>query len=312
MNYFQMFNQVLDQMMDDPKYAGRRIKDEEVVGGPIMPSDNVEVTPLFLIQQADEIVELAAQGQFNDLQVDFRNRVARLMKEEASNSQDFLDQTLINQEDWKEIPGRDSKDSMRYGALAGLLVRKEIYDQIFGTESFQTVGGDSDTAIKIREANQTVVDFWKWGKVPANVPSWGRNIYSNSGMMHLGGMPIWAQAKAIPATIKEMRDNGPRLRELKRHGLVASTFSANELKQIETAVKERLANRADLSVKQGMWDSLTGNTKMMSRKSYRWLRNITGKAYQTIEVFDKLMFATYLQDTKGTVSYTHLTLPTKA
>ena len=150
----------------------------------------------------------------------------------------------------KEITGQnyDTKEyrtvpkTPKYGMLAGIAVRKEIYDDIFGGMTMTT--GDLSTAEMILGNGSPVGDYnrlWKWAKVPANPPSWVRNFGSNLILMNMGGVSIGSMPGLMISSLADMRKAGKHKGQLhklaKDLGLTAGTFSNVELGRIEKEFK---------------------------------------------------------------------------
>ena len=163
--------------------------------------------------------------------------------------------TVINRveaiipKDYKKIP-----DNARYGKLRGLIVQREIYDDLVGslkmtkpTNAAEAILGEGGL---LGKAGRT----FKWSKVAANFPAaWIRNFTSNTIAMNLGGMPMGkipyfltkASRSIIDTWIEDFRENSAKSKgqpytrkrtvydEVKDLGLTSSTFATVELGVIE-------------------------------------------------------------------------------
>jgi len=277
-NYAEFIQQALDDA---------NLNAQDVLGGPVLQQDDKQVSASFLRSEAERIRNLADNSSGD--KADLYRRVARSMEDRANENLDFdYDPSL-----WVPVP-----DDVRYGAFRGMLLRKEIYQDILGDVELYKKMND-EWAVR----QDKFIDFWKWGKVVANIPSWGRNIVSNLIMMHLAGMPLH-RLDYLWKAASEIRNKGDRYNEFKREGLVKTTFSANELRQLDRKSLARIA-RAEREARGDepkdileLMKSLAEPGSQLDRK-YTWLREVTGDLYQGIEVWNKLAFAMYMQDQKG-------------
>lgn len=129
-------------------------------------------------------------------------------------------------EDFKQIP-----DAARYGALRGLWVRKEIYEDLVGAQAF--IDPKSFEALMDRTAGK-VTRWFKFSKVAANLPSHFRNLYGNAMMMHLSGVPM-RRVFSGEIFLKSLDSiiNKDRFWQLaNRYGLQEASFANVELARI--------------------------------------------------------------------------------
>jgi hypothetical protein len=131
-------------------------------------------------------------------------------------------------EEFEKLP-----DNPRYGDLRGAYVRKDIWNDIMGSR--RTILGEETVLDKTLEAARVAHAFWKLSKVPLNPPTVNRNIFSGMVLMHIAGdvrNPILRMGQAL----REIRNNGQNYRLAIRSGIPASTFKANELKDLHKDV----------------------------------------------------------------------------
>lgn len=146
-----------------------------------------------------------------------------------------------NTDNYRQVP-----DSVRYGHLRGMYVRTEIYNDIVG------IPGSRDPNAKWWEApfdygglGTKATQIWKMSKVALNPPTQIRNFLSNGILLHLSGVGGSHRVpKLMIQAIQEMRQNGKYWRIAKKYGITASTFSNNELIQIERALLDYKAKQS--------------------------------------------------------------------
>lgn len=129
---------------------------------------------------------------------------------------------------YKKLP-----DTKRYGALRGMRVRNEVYDDLVG--AFRMIDPDAPIAKKIFEAGGVgtkATQMWKMGKVALNPPAQVRNFIGNMVLLHLSGVPIYRMPDLMVRAVREIRGNGKHWQVAKKYGLTAGTFSNNELFEI--------------------------------------------------------------------------------
>jgi len=144
----------------------------------------------------------------------------------------------FDEKQWAQVP-----NTPRYGALRGLWVRREIYNDMLST--ITSVHGDSAMEKLLGQGGiaTKATQIWKMMKVPLNPPSQVRNFVSNGVLMNLGGVPIRRIPGLVVRALQEIRTNGKYWRHAKREGVTESTFVANELIRIDRellALKKRM------------------------------------------------------------------------
>ena len=189
----------------------------------------------------------------------------------------------IDTKEYKSIP-----NSRKYGRLAGIAVKKEIYNDIFSsakqneskTNSFaEAVLGDGGHVAQYNS-------LWKWAKVSANPPSWVRNFVSNLVLMNLGGVPPWKIPTLMISAISDMikfRKNGRNTTTEVAHelGLSAGTFSAVELNRMRDKFTET----------QRRLEKNTNPMKFLAsaRGTFGSFRDATSDIYGSIDTLGKVM-----------------------
>jgi hypothetical protein len=99
---------------------------------------------------------------------------------------------------YKQIP-----DNPRFGAMAGLWIRKEIYDDVRGNASqFFGEEGIMGKIFSPHGRHAEWVGIFKTVKVPLNPPSVMRNAFSNTMLLQLSGLPFHKQPEYLSMALK--------------------------------------------------------------------------------------------------------------
>jgi hypothetical protein len=194
--------------------------------GAVVEWNGRSVSPFWLQAEAQR---LRKQAQYQTADVAEKARkLAERMDKEAHDAEEALGDVGG---DFQQVP-----NSPRYGALRGLWVRKEIFDDLVGAQNFipreagwaESLLGQGGTLTKLTQ-------WWKMSKVALNPPSQIRNFASNMALLHLSGVPAHRVysgeivGKAIKSIIKKDR----YYQIAKKYGLFSVTFSNQELRRIE-------------------------------------------------------------------------------
>ena len=181
----------------------------------------------------------------------------------------------------------------KYGMLAGMALRKEIANDIFGGMNMQT--GDMSMAENILGDGGKLGSFnrfWKWSKVSANPPSWVRNFVSNMILMNMGGVPFWKMPSLITSSLADMQGKGKykgQLHQLARDlGLTAGNFSNIELGRIEREFKDlqiRMKNKGGPM-----------NVIGMMKGAFNKVQDVTSDTYGGIDTLGKMMILKHSLD----------------
>ena len=179
----------------------------------------------------------------------------------------------------------------KYGSMAGLYVRREIYDDIIGNADM--VKGEQNLFQRMLlpyGKHAKLVSAFKILKVPLNPPTVVRNFASNLVLMQLiGGVAFHRQPALLRAALKEMRGEDSGM--VFTHSKTGKKFTAYELAQ-EQGVSGTTLTSAELKKmeivfqhmeKEGVWGILTGGQKMWNK-----LAEFGGDLYQNIEILGKV------------------------
>ena len=140
---------------------------------------------------------------------------------------------VIIPSDYMQIP-----NNARYGKLRGMVVQKEIYDDLVGSLKMMKPENAAEAIIGESGFLGKASRFFKWSKVTANFPAaWVRNFSSNLVFMNIGGMnmakiPYYLGA-ATGEMIKTWKGQRSIYDDVKDFGLTSSTFASVELGKIE-------------------------------------------------------------------------------
>ena len=175
--------------------------------------------------------------------------------------------------DWKQLP-----ENKRLGALSKAWVHPEIF-----TDIEEAVRPPAEWEKYWNKA----LGAWKFGKVVLSPKTHMRNMISNSLLMHMGGLPLYRQAPYLVEAAKEIRKKGKIWKEAKDQGLMASTFTGAELRELYDQVDSQMAGVRAGSVA----DTVTAFGKVT--QALRKGANTAAKAYELEEQWGKLAMYIY-------------------
>lgn len=244
---------------------------------------NYRVSPFYLKSEVERIQRQVLQNEnspASDMEKEVLRQLLDEMKLAADNKIKEIDVATLDPKQWKQIP-----KSRRYGKLQGMVVRKEIYDDIIG--GFKMMTGDESGAEKILGDTGYIAkasQLWKWSKVAANPPSYVRNSISNMILMNLGGVRMHRIPGLIAKAFNAYSTNSPYYQLAKKHGLLSSGFNGNEIQILE---QEFLTTQRR---KAGMEGQMSGLHAMrVARELFGKLQEKTGNAYGYVDGFGKIM-----------------------
>jgi len=290
--------------------------------GWVLPSTLVEFDTLGMMRQlAGQDTELINQLQLFD--TEGMKVSGHWLINEAARIQDMVNKHLVLDQN-KEALVKDLINEMKdageritgnvipknyvrvpkgrkYGRLSGMAIRKEIFQDIWGSpqSSFDVDDKGFITASwaekllgtggKFEQYNR----FWKWSKVSANPPSWVRNFVSNLIFMTLGPIPIHKVPFLFVEALNDQISTRLKLRKgetvdsittlADKMGLTSGGFSQVELKIIKNNFL-RTKNRG-----QG------AGVFMHIRNALRGVQRATSDLYGGIDTLGKVMMLTHLK-----------------
>ena len=203
--------------------------------------------------------------------------LVRLIRKMNQKGNQVLGQEVIPQ-NYKKIP-----NTKRYGDLRGMVVRKEIYEDILG--GFKAATGDESLAEQVlgdTGAMGKFNNFFKWAKVSANPPSWVRNFVSNMILMNLAGVPLYKLPSLFISGVRAIKNNDEAYKIAVDNGLVAGTFSNVELGRIEREFSD-LQRRMKRDNRHPM------NWVSQVQGAFNGVRDKTGDWYGGIDSLGKVM-----------------------
>ena len=214
--------------------------------------------------------------------------------EEAAGKQQMLERAIKADELAKSIPGtpEDMKgytplpNTQNYGALRGVPVLNGIYTELTGALG-KGVGDKRSIAdfligsslVGENSVLGTAHGLWKTGKTVFNIPTQGRNAFSNLIQLHLfAGVPLYQIPGYLTKAVGEMKNNGSFYQDATNNGIHGGTFAQAELNNVQTRLDDYLRSNAN-----GGLTTAFGMARILSKV----LKAGTG-SYQTIETFFKM------------------------
>ena len=257
----------------------------------LVDTEGSPVSAYWLANESDRILK---QSQLLDISEAETKMVKDLTMDMRKKAETQMEKTQgkIDPKLYSQVPA-----TPKFGQLAGMVVRKEIAQDIFGSMNMQT--GDISLAESVFGDGGKIGDYnrlWKWSKVSANPPSWVRNFISNLTLMNLGDVPFYRMPGLMLSSLADMRKMGKhrgKLHQLAKDlGLTAGNFSNAELGRIETEFKD-LMQRMSAKEKSGM--RVLGPIK----GAFNVLRDSTSDFYGGIDSLGKMMMLKYKMEKAG-------------
>ena len=222
------------------------------------------VSPLWLKEESDRIAKEIRDG----LRPEKDNKIIKEMDsliDKANLNISKADLSL-----YKKLP-----ESKHYGTLRGSYVRKEIVDDIANAGEF--VSKDSSLAKSILGDAGLVTKgtkLWKMSKVALNPPTQVRNAISNMILLNLSGVKFRDLPKRLLHALDDLRKDGVYTQIARKYGVVNSTFSKQEMIEI---------NKAYLKAKA----KATGNPIDQLKYIAGSIGDFASRAYQGMEILGK-------------------------
>lgn len=249
---------LFEKIAEDPKWT---------IQSGLIDFQGKKVSPVWLNDEknriANEIVTGAREKTDKELNL-------------VQSLQNKIDEANLNvkQEDlslYKQVP-----KTKQYGALQGSYIRKEIYDDLMSAGDFIKPKDNWAKSILGDEGSITqATKLWKMSKVALNPPTQVRNALSNVILLNLSGVPLRKLPTRLMQAWNDARKNGPYTEIAQKYGIMNSTFTKQEMLDIN---KEYLKAKA----KQ------TGNTVDRLKYISGSMADIASNAYQKIEVIGKV------------------------
>jgi len=222
------------------------------------------VSPLWLKEESDRIAKEIRDGLRPSKDTKIIKEMDKLIDKANLN---------INKADlslYKKLP-----ESKHYGTLRGSYVRKEIVDDIANAGEF--VSKDSNWAKSILGDAGLVTKgtkLWKMSKVALNPPTQMRNAISNMILLNLSGVKWRDLPKRLFQAWDDLRKDGVYTQIAKKYGVVNSTFTKQEMIEI---------NKSYLKAKA----KSTGNVIDQLKYIAGSIGDFASRAYQGMEILGK-------------------------
>jgi hypothetical protein len=140
----------------------------------------------------------------------------------------------VDRSGWEELP-----IDKKLGDLSGAMVHPEIFKDI-------------QELIKVRTQAEKVwrktLGAWKFGKVILSPKTHARNLMSNSVLAHLGGLPLYEQPYYLTRAAKAMRGKDKYWKMAKEEGLLQSTFTNAELRDLFDGIGAEMKDASATSI----------------------------------------------------------------
>lgn len=125
----------------------------------------------------------------------------------------------------ENIPGnfKQLSKSKKLGELSEAYIHPEIHKEL--EDVAKTIELPEKVWLKSLGA-------WKFGKVILSPKTHMRNVFSNSVLAHLGGMPMTSQPRYMSLAAREMAKKGEYWKQAKKTGLLDASFVQKEMGQL--------------------------------------------------------------------------------
>ena len=208
---------------------------------------------------------------------------AKQMRELAMDMNSEADKASPNLSGVNIAKYRKVPDSPRYGAMRGLYVQKDIWNDINGLG----IAGNPAWGNLLKWSGRTQTAF-KYTKVPMNIPTQVRNIISNAILMNVSGTNLLRIPGAVSKAMHDVVSNGKYMQIARKYGLETTTFAATELGMID---RELAKVKSSADSFEGMW--------ARSKVFFTDYLDVGGRAYQKTEVLFKVAKMIDLMENHG-------------
>ena len=185
--------------------------------------------PASVFWLTSEAERLRKQAQYLPNEPERAESMRALAKEMDDLAAPLIEATGKAPADYRQIP-----ESPRYGMLAGLMVRTEIFNDIVGAINF--VGKDSHWLQRMFEVGgglTKATQIWKMSKVAMNPPSIARNLMSNAVMLQLSGVPFHRIPQRLTQAMTQIVRGGEYAKLARSMGINQASFARTEMFAME-------------------------------------------------------------------------------
>ncbi|TXH57906.1 MAG: hypothetical protein E6Q97_03470 [Desulfurellales bacterium] len=227
-------------------------------------------TPQGLKAQADSL-----RTRIDEMPQDRRDAAMKMADDMDRAALTKLKAQPVFSKDYKQIP-----DTRRWGALRGLWVRKEIYDDMQGTFAIPNPDPSwPEQLLGMGGWGTKITQAWKTGKVVLNPPSVIRNLLSGVVQANvLGRVPIRYLPVRYLEAAKDIAAGGKYWQIYHKYGGKGSAYAQNEMARI---------NRDYLALQKAQG---TGRVRAMARFKdlVAHIADKASDAYQLVETIGKV------------------------
>ena len=222
------------------------------------------VSPVWLKEERDRIAREIRDG----LRPKKNEKIVKEMDKLIDQANSNIQQADLSM--YKKMP-----ESKYYGTLRGSYIRKEIADDIaLGGEMANPNSGLAKQIIGDNGVVTKGTKLWKMSKVALNPPTQMRNALSNMILLNLSGVKFKDLPKRLLQALKDIKEDGVYTQIAKKYGVVNSTFSRQEMIEI---------NKTYLKAKA----KATGNTVDQMKYIAGAIGDLASRAYQGMEIIGK-------------------------
>lgn len=256
---------LFEKISEDPKWT---------VQSGLIEFQGKKVSPVWLNEEKIRINEEIVKG--------LRPKEDKKLVDSLDN---LIDQanTNIRKEDlslYRKVP-----ETKQYGALKGSYVRKEIYDDLMSAGDFVKPKENWAKSILGDEGAVTqATKLWKMSKVALNPPTQVRNLLSNIILLNLSGIGWRKLPTRLMQALDDMRKNGPYTEIANKYGILNSTFTKQEMIDINKAYLRAKAKQTGNPIDKVKY--IAGATADIASNAYQKME-ILGKTAKIIDEMSK-------------------------
>ena len=240
-----------------------------VLPNQIVKYDNIEGTVGFWNEKVSAIMRNAAKerGLNNNEKAISYEKIANEIQKEIDKV--TANKIVADSKKYKQVP-----NNPRYGAMRGLYVRKEIINDVIGSEQLYTNNEFLNGALAYSAKAQKV---FKYTKVPMNIPTQARNIISNIVLMDVSGTNFLKIPGLISRAIADIASDGKYAQLARKYGIESTTFTSEELVNIDAQFNK-------IKAKEDSWSGMWARSKVF----FNDYVDVFGRTYQKTEVMFKV------------------------